>query len=150
MGAGADSLPLLSDQLLSYPLCTTSNPCPAQAAPAAAKNKKTCSALSTLLLLLCRLLVLWGRKSQICFGPKTSKMMSKIPFFLDLSICLLIHPCLTKTIISNSVVPHNKTIFFAEGLKARKEKLSWTSQSYPDSCSKRSLASIQAMLTCKS
>lgn len=104
------------------------SPCPAhwalQRAGVLHLQQKTCSALCTMLLLLCRLLAPWGRKSQTCFGPKTSKMMSKIPFFLVLSICLLIHCCLTKTMISNWVGLHRKEYFFVESLKAQKEQLS--------------------------
>lgn len=91
------------------------SPCPAhqllQRAGVLQLQQKTCSALSTMLLLLCRLLVLWGRKAQTCFGPKPSKMMPKFPFFLVWSICLLIHPYLTKTMISNWVGPHSKEVF---------------------------------------
>lgn len=105
----------LPDQLPRCPLCTTSHPCPAyRAAPEgrwAPIAAKTCSALSTLQLLLCRLLVLWRRKCQTCSGLKTSEMISEIPFFLLLSICLLIHPCLTKTVISKRVGPHTKDHF---------------------------------------
>lgn len=118
----------LCRQAVGSPAPTAPHPIPAQ--PSGCSRGEVCSSCSRTPALpsaLFGLLLLWGRKSQTCFGPKTSKMMSWIPLFLVLSICLLVHPCLTKTLIWNRVSSHTKDyffFFFAAGLKAQRGKLS--------------------------